>query len=80
VDVFETMLEWGFDNDALVAWLAQDCATIEAALEFADQAAMAAWDNAEGQAPLERLLLALQATTEELRGIGAALAAGEKGE
>jgi hypothetical protein len=55
-------------------------AAIEAALDLADQAAMLAWDNAEGQDPLDRLLLALQTAAEELTGIGAALAAGEKGE
>jgi hypothetical protein len=47
---------------------------IGAALDFADQAAMVAWDNAEGQEPLARLLLALQAAAEELSGIGLALA------
>jgi hypothetical protein len=41
---------------------------------------MFARGNADGQEPLDRLLLALQAAAEEFTGIGAALAAGEKGE
>ncbi len=56
----------------------EQSAAIEAAIDYADQAAQVAWDAAPGQPPLARLLLALQAAAEELEGIGTALAGGDQ--
>jgi hypothetical protein len=54
----------------------EQTAAIEAALDFADQAAQVAWDDAEGLPPLARLLLALEAAQEELERLAVDLAAG----
>ncbi len=54
----------------------EQTAAIEAAIDFADQAAQVAWDDAEGLPPLARLLLALEAAQEELERLAVDLAAG----
>ncbi len=47
--------------------------TIMQALESADDADSVIWEQARGKMPVERLRLALQAATEQLEGIRAAL-------
>jgi hypothetical protein len=51
--------------------------TIMEALEIADQAASVVWERAGDKTPVQRLRLALQAATEQVEGIRAALAEGE---
>ncbi len=54
--------------------------TIMQALDIADQAASVIWERAGDKTPVQRLRLALQAATEQLEGIGAALGKGDGAE